>query len=144
MPTYQIVGNLLIFAALGFLVPVRFAMLASLPRVLAVAAAGSVLIETAQYLLPLDRVASIDDVLLNTVGAGLAALGSRRWWRARSVQPAQSGGDNLLTRPAAADPGHCRYQPTAADALPRLRAIAGVGSAHRHVIGRRTTADLRL
>ena len=83
MPVYQIVGNLLIFAALGFLVPLRFAVLASLPRILAVAAAGSVLIETAQYVLSLDRVSSIDDVLLNTAGAGLAALASRRWWRSR-------------------------------------------------------------
>jgi hypothetical protein len=85
MPAYQIAGNLLIFAALGFLAPVRFAWLASLPRILALAAAGSVLIETAQYVLPLDRVSSVDDVLLNTAGAGVAALASRRWWRTRSA-----------------------------------------------------------
>jgi hypothetical protein len=80
MPVYQVAGNLLIFAAVGFLAPVRFSMLASLPRILALAAASSVLIETAQYVLPLDRVSSVDDVLLNTAGAGLAALASRRWW----------------------------------------------------------------
>jgi hypothetical protein len=85
MPMYQIVGNLLIFAAVGFLVPVRFAGMASLPRILALAAAGSVLIETAQYILPVDRVSSVDDVLLNTAGAGLAALASHRWWRIRSA-----------------------------------------------------------
>ena len=85
MPTYQIVGNLLIFAALGFLAPLRFTALASLPRILALAAAGSVLIETAQYVLSLDRVSSVDDVLLNTAGAGLAALASRHWWRTRSA-----------------------------------------------------------
>jgi glycopeptide antibiotics resistance protein len=44
-----------------------------------VAAAGSVLIETLQYVLPLARVASVDDVLLNSAGAGLAALASRSW-----------------------------------------------------------------
>jgi glycopeptide antibiotics resistance protein len=77
----QIVGNLLVFAALGFFTPVRFAALASVPRVLALAAACSVLVETAQYVLALDRVSSVDDVLLNTAGAGLAALASRRWWR---------------------------------------------------------------
>lgn len=78
-----IVGNLLVFAALGFFAPMRFAALASLPRVLAFAAGCSILVETAQYVLQLDRVSSVDDVLLNTTGAGLAALASRRWWRTR-------------------------------------------------------------
>jgi glycopeptide antibiotics resistance protein len=84
MPTYQIVGNLLIFVALGAFSPVRFTALQSIPRILAVAAACSVLIETTQYVLKLDRVSSVDDVLLNTAGAGLAALASRRWWRTRN------------------------------------------------------------
>jgi glycopeptide antibiotics resistance protein len=80
--TVQIVGNLLVFAALGFFAPVRFAALASVPRILALAAGCSVLVEAAQYVLRLDRVSSVDDVLLNAAGAGLAALASRRWWRA--------------------------------------------------------------
>ncbi|GAA3727446.1 hypothetical protein GCM10022225_05990 [Plantactinospora mayteni] len=80
--TGQVVGNLLVFAALGFLAPLRFAALASVPRILALAAGCSVLVETAQYVLRLDRVSSVDDVLLNAAGAGLAALASRRWWRA--------------------------------------------------------------
>ena len=46
--------------------------------VAAVAAAGSVLVETMQYALALGRVSSVDDVLLNTAGAALAALASRR------------------------------------------------------------------
>jgi glycopeptide antibiotics resistance protein len=83
MGTFQIFGNLMLLAALGFLAPVRFAALVSLPRVLAVAATCSASIEAAQYALRLDRVSSIDDVLLNTAGAGLAALASRRWWRTR-------------------------------------------------------------
>jgi hypothetical protein len=77
----QVVGNLLVFAALGFLAPLRFAALASVPRILALAAGCSVLVETAQYALRLDRVSSVDDVLLNAAGAALAALASRRWWR---------------------------------------------------------------
>lgn len=81
MPAFQVVGNLLVLAALGLLAPVRFASLASVPRVLALAAACSALIEVGQYVLRLGRVSSIDDVLLNTAGAGLAALASRRWWR---------------------------------------------------------------
>lgn len=85
MPTGQIVGNLLVFAALGFLAPLRFAVLASVPRVLALAAGCSILIETAQYVFRLDRVSSVDDVLLNTAGAGLAALASRRWWLIRGL-----------------------------------------------------------
>jgi glycopeptide antibiotics resistance protein len=86
MSTGQVVGNVLVFAALGFLAPLRFAALASLPRILAFAAGCSVLVETAQYVLRLDRVSSVDDVLINTAGAGLAALASRRWWRA-SARP---------------------------------------------------------
>ncbi|MFF0293629.1 VanZ family protein [Kitasatospora sp. NPDC004614] len=76
--TVQIGGNLLVFAALGFFAPIRFRSL-TVPRVLALGAACSVLVETAQYVLWLDRVSSVDDVLLNAAGAGLAALASRRW-----------------------------------------------------------------
>ena len=74
-------GNLLVLAALGFFAPIRFAALASLTRVLALGVACSALIETAQYVFRLDRVSSVDDVLVNAAGAGLAALASRRWWR---------------------------------------------------------------
>jgi glycopeptide antibiotics resistance protein len=81
MSTSQIVLNLLPFTALGFFAPLRFATLASLPRILALAAGCSILIETTQYFMP-DRVSSVDDVLLNAAGAGLAALASRHWWRA--------------------------------------------------------------
>jgi hypothetical protein len=83
--------NLLIFAALGFFAPIRFAALASIPRILALGAGCSVLVETAQYVLRLDRVSSVDDVLVNAAGAVLAALASRPWWRTgaevRSDQP---------------------------------------------------------
>ncbi|WP_328472860.1 VanZ family protein [Actinoplanes sp. NBC_00393] len=94
--TVQIVGNLLVFAALGFFGPLRFAALASVPRILALAAGGSVLVETLQYVLRLDRVSSVDDVLLNAAGAGLAALASRRWWRGRAGAPSGRPGTVLL------------------------------------------------
>jgi glycopeptide antibiotics resistance protein len=81
-----IVGNLLVFAALGAFAPLRFAALRSVPRVLALAAGCSIVIEVAQLVLRLDRVTSVDDVLLNSVGAGLAALVSRPWWH--SLSPA--------------------------------------------------------
>jgi hypothetical protein len=74
-------GNLLVFAALGLFAPIRFAALASLPRLLALGAGCSILVETAQYVLRLDRVSSVDDVLVNATGAALFGLASRRWWR---------------------------------------------------------------
>ncbi|MEV5569709.1 VanZ family protein [Spirillospora sp. NPDC052269] len=82
MATVQVVGNMLVFAALGFLAPLRFTALASVLRILALAAGCSTLVEVAQYVLRLDRVSSVDDVLLNAGGAALAALASRRLWRA--------------------------------------------------------------
>jgi hypothetical protein len=82
-----IVGNLLVFAALGFFAPLRFAALASVPRILLLGAGCSILVETAQYVLRLDRVSSVDDVLVNAVGAALAAVASRHWWRTRAEAP---------------------------------------------------------
>ncbi|MBM0226345.1 VanZ family protein [Micromonospora sp. ATA51] len=80
-------GNLLIFAALGFFAPMRFAVLASVPRILALGAGCSALVETAQYVLRLDRVSSVDDVLVNAAGAVLAGLASRHWWRTAESDP---------------------------------------------------------
>ncbi|MFD9480444.1 MULTISPECIES: VanZ family protein [Streptomyces] len=91
-----IVGNLLVFAALGFFAPMRFHALASVPRILALGAGCSVLVEAAQYVLRLDRVSSVDDVLVNAAGAVLAALASRRWWRTTAKPPSD------LSRPAPA------------------------------------------
>jgi glycopeptide antibiotics resistance protein len=82
-------GNLLIFAALGFFAPMRFASLTSVPRILALGAGCSVLVETAQYVFQLDRVSSVDDVLVNAAGAALAALASRRWWRTAGEVPSE-------------------------------------------------------
>ncbi|GGN69025.1 hypothetical protein GCM10010112_34090 [Actinoplanes lobatus] len=73
-------GNLLIFAALGFFAPMRFAALATVPRILALGAGCSIVVEILQYVLRLDRVSSVDDVLVNAAGAVLAGLVSRRWW----------------------------------------------------------------
>jgi hypothetical protein len=75
----QIGGNLLVFAAFGALAPLRFQSLARPLLIIGLAAAGSLAVETLQYALALGRVSSIDDVLLNTVGAGLASLVTRRW-----------------------------------------------------------------
>ncbi|MGW6615892.1 VanZ family protein [Streptomyces erythrochromogenes] len=93
-----IVGNLLVFAALGFFAPMRFAALASVPRILALGAGCSALVESAQYVLWLDRVSSVDDVLVNAAGAALAAVASRRWWRTAQRAPWDG------PRPASASP----------------------------------------
>ncbi|MER6672683.1 VanZ family protein [Streptomyces sp. NPDC000983] len=85
-----IIGNLLVFAALGCFAPIRFTALASLPRVLALGAGCSILVETAQYVLQLDRVSSVDDVLVNTTGAALAALASRAWWHTPVTTPTEA------------------------------------------------------
>ncbi|QPP05956.1 VanZ family protein [Streptomyces bathyalis] len=100
MDTGQVVGNLLVFAALGFLAPLRFGALASVPRVLALGAGCSVLVEAAQYVLRLDRVSSVDDVLLNAAGAGLAALASRRWWRATATASSDRPGHLAAGHPS--------------------------------------------
>jgi hypothetical protein len=71
----QIGGNLLVFAAFGFFATIRWGL--AVPRVLALAAAGSVVVEVLQYTLDLGRVSSVDDVLLNAVGAAAAAILAR-------------------------------------------------------------------
>ncbi|MFD9379503.1 VanZ family protein [Streptomyces sp. NPDC059999] len=90
-----IAGNLLVFAALGFFAPMRIAALATVPRILALGAGCSVLVETAQYVLRLDRVSSVDDVLVNAAGALLAGLASRRWWRTAAEAPSDQPGPTL-------------------------------------------------
>lgn len=104
LPPYEIVGNMLLLAAVGALVPLRFRALASVPRATLVAMALSCAIETCQYVLPIGRVASVDDVILNTAGAAVAALGSWMWWRpgARGdalTREASEEGDTLTSDP---------------------------------------------
>ncbi|HEY7176402.1 MAG TPA: VanZ family protein [Micromonosporaceae bacterium] len=75
----QIVGNLCVFAALGFGMPIRWRI--SPWQVLVVAAWCSAAIETVQWVAQLGRFASVDDVLVNAIGGALGALLSRPWWR---------------------------------------------------------------
>ena len=77
----QIGGNLLVLAAFGAFLPLRFTVLAPLHRITAAGAAASVTIELLQFALRLGRVSSVDDVLINTAGAVLGALLTRRWRR---------------------------------------------------------------
>jgi uncharacterized protein (DUF697 family) len=87
----QLVGNLLLFFLAGVFVPLRFRI--GLLAVFLGGAVGAALVETAQFAFGTGRVASIDDVLLNAIGALLGALVSRRWWRVSPViaePPAES------------------------------------------------------
>lgn len=101
---FEVAGNLLLFAAWGALGPLRFPARATTRRVVAVAAMGSISVETAQYLLPLGRVASVDDVLLNTAGAALAAVVVRA---GAALRPRGAGPDPRLS-PEAREGVACR------------------------------------
>lgn len=105
----QVGGNLLVLAALGFFLPVRFRLVpgqggragsrervapgpgpgprtvAVLVRVAVVLLAVAVTVEVLQYVLRLGRVTSVDDVLVNVAGGLIAALCSRRWWADRAL-----------------------------------------------------------
>jgi hypothetical protein len=87
--TLQIGGNLLVFAALGFCLPIRFKVG---PEVsLLVGTVASAAIEITQYKLNIGRYASIDDVLVNATGAYVAGWLAWPWWRIRlaAAQPAK-------------------------------------------------------
>jgi VanZ like family len=78
---FQVTGNLLVFAAVGALAPLRYRI--GVGAVVTIAVVGSAGIELAQYVLDIGRFSSVDDVVVNATGAGLAALATRRWWRRR-------------------------------------------------------------
>lgn len=75
----QVVGNLLLLAAIGFPAPLAFPWLDRWWRVLLAALALSVAIELIQLPLP-GRAGDVDDVLLNVIGA-LVAYGIGRLMR---------------------------------------------------------------
>ena len=78
----QLTGNLFVFAAAAFFLPIRFPI--GLGTITLGAAIACTALEAMQYAFLTGRVVSVDDVLLNTLGAVVAALASRRWWRIRS------------------------------------------------------------
>ncbi|MFG1925539.1 VanZ family protein [Cryptosporangium sp. NPDC048952] len=68
----QIGGNLLVFAAFGACSALRWSL--RVRTVTAIACAASITVEILQYALAIGRVTSVDDVLLNTLGATVAAF----------------------------------------------------------------------
>jgi glycopeptide antibiotics resistance protein len=81
------VGNVLLFAPFGFLLPLLAPRLGRLWQVVALGAATSLCIELAQIAMPGTHRADVDDLILNTVGAGcgwlLLRLAGRRAARRR-------------------------------------------------------------
>ncbi|MFC4043827.1 VanZ family protein [Dactylosporangium siamense] len=95
--TVQIVGNLLVFAAFGAFAPLRWRL--RLWQVLLLAALGSATVEVLQYVLDLGRVSATDDILINTLGAGLAyGAGRLAPSRGLDVEPlvGREGGEPVL------------------------------------------------
>jgi len=61
-------------------------------QVLLIGALGSTAIETLQWVLDLGRFSSVDDVLVNAVGAYAAAWLAYPWWRRRTSVVGQDRG----------------------------------------------------
>jgi hypothetical protein len=76
----QIIGNLLVFSAIGLFGPVRFHPLTGGARLFALGATASLALEICQQAFGTGRVFSVDDVLLNGLGCLLGGLVSRPWW----------------------------------------------------------------
>ena len=81
LPWLQLTGNFLLLLPFGALVPMRMRWLDSAAKVCVAALVLSCGIELTQLLLISGRVASTDDVVLNTLGATLGGALTRRWHR---------------------------------------------------------------
>jgi glycopeptide antibiotics resistance protein len=93
----QIGGNLAVFAAFGAFAPMRWRL--NVWTVALLAAAGSLLLETLQWVLDLGRVSAVDDVIVNALGAALAALLARRWRSAPAPSRSRSAAAPQRTSP---------------------------------------------
>jgi glycopeptide antibiotics resistance protein len=83
------VGNVLLFAPFGFLLPLLWPQLNRPWRVMALGAVTSVGIELAQIAMPGIHRADINDVLLNTLGVGVGWLTLRLIRRAAAHRQAR-------------------------------------------------------
>ncbi|WP_436775732.1 VanZ family protein [Yinghuangia sp. YIM S09857] len=92
----QVGANLAVFVPLGFLLPLRCPAFAGAARMALVGAAASLALETAQYVLDMGRVSSVDDVLMNAAGAAAGALLSQVHVARR--ESARSYGDRIAAR----------------------------------------------
>lgn len=89
----QIVGNLVLFIPAGWLLPCVIGRQISTAVVVTLSALVSLAIEVTQLNLVPGRMASIDDVIFNTVSAFIGAKTSNLFSRALGGRPAGSGED---------------------------------------------------
>lgn len=95
----EVIGNILLFVPLGFLLAASIRPLRRLGATVAAAASISLLIEAIQSLPSVGRSTSVDDLIFNTMGAAiggalfLLARGAWRYRRAtrRDAQPEAGG-----------------------------------------------------
>jgi hypothetical protein len=95
-------GNLMVFLALGFFMPIRYRVGPLLVALVGCGASTSV--EVIQYVFDLHRTSSIDDVIINTSGAVLGALLSYRWWRRRRSGRHAAAGAHVARVPSGERP----------------------------------------
>ena len=69
----EVIGNVLLFVPLGFLLAASFRSLRRLLPAMAVAAGISLVIEATQSLPSIGRSTSVDDLIFNTIGAAVGA-----------------------------------------------------------------------
>lgn len=82
-PWVQLAGNVLLLLPLGALIPLRLRWFDSLGKIIMGGLIVTISIEVIQVLFVSGRVASADDVVLNTIGAGIGGLLVRGpWWQA--------------------------------------------------------------
>lgn len=79
-PWLQLFGNLLLLLPLGALLPLRMTWFGGIGKVVLAGLVVTCAIEFAQLTVVGGRVVSADDVLLNTTGALIGGLCSRKWW----------------------------------------------------------------
>jgi VanZ like family len=91
----QMAANVLLFAPLGLLMPLKWRSLDSYWRVVAIAAVASTVIEATQFVIGGGRQTTVTDVILNTSGVvlGLVILRTARWLRHSFSKPMVGDGD---------------------------------------------------
>lgn len=65
----QLLGNAILFVPLGFLAPLKWRRLDAIAAIALASLAGSLLIETLQFVLPTGRQSSVTDIIMNVLGA---------------------------------------------------------------------------
>jgi glycopeptide antibiotics resistance protein len=98
----QLIGNVVLFVPLGFLLPAAARACRRLWVTLVVAAGMSVLVETMQAILP-EHATDVDDVILNTSGAAVGYLAF--WIFARTARQRTARDEGTLREPAPSSAG---------------------------------------